>query len=268
MYGIIGLLNPSFAKRMEEQKLAQEKRRLESAEFVPWDPKIKWAEQLNIQAKTYKPYRLFKVKPCRSMARPNHALAGTFSDSPTGQWRYMHSRLKKGQTLQTWYGSRLGDVMFDNDIFVPVVFEKDGSGKSFKTHNGPWMGLTPAEIISLRGGTRRAKGRVVIAGLGLGYQLLDVAARKQVEEIILVEKSQELVDWILPILQPKIDKPLEVIVGDAYEEMPKLTADVGLVDIFSSYGCNDWERNKLRGSCPNIKYIWCWGAAVIHGGLW
>ena len=50
--------------------------------------------------------------------------------------------------------------------------------------------------------------------------------------------------------------------------MPKLTADVALVDIFRGYGNNDCEHRGLVHTCKNIKKIWSWGTAKISGGLW
>jgi hypothetical protein len=268
--GIIAALNPDFYKKIVEQERARDKRRLKEAEFVPWDNKIKWQPELNIQAKTYHPLQLFKLNPCVSLQRVRKPKRGEFVDSPEGNWRYVHSLLKKGQKLSTWYGSKIGDIMFDGDVVIPSIFKKD----EYQEWNvdAPWMSISPAEIISLRGGTRRAKGDVIVAGLGLGHQLMEVAARKKVKSITLVEIDQELVDWLVPVIEPivtkRFNKPLKVIVGNAYKVMPKLTADVALVDIFKDYGNNDWEQRDLRNTCPNIKYIWCWGVAAISGGYW
>jgi len=268
MLDIISFLNPEFAKNMREQEERANQRRLKTAEFVDWNPKIKWTKHLNIKAESYKQYRLFYIKSTDGPAKPNQTESGAFVDSPTGQWRYMHPTIHAGQKLSTWYGSSVGDVMFDGSVTFPAIFERNNYHSDIIYENTPWMSLTPAEIISMRGGTRRAKGRVVVAGLGLGYQLIEVSKRKQVKEIILVERSQELVDWLLPRIKELMAMPVEVIVGDAYKEMPKIKADVGLVDIFTGYGGNDWERDKLRSTCKDIDYIWAWGASTVSGDGW
>lgn len=41
-------------------------------------------------------------------------------------------------------------------------------------------------------------GKVLIAGLGLGCDLLNVASRQNVDEITLVEKQQEIIDLVWP----------------------------------------------------------------------
>jgi spermidine synthase len=112
-----------------------------------------------------------------------------------------------------------------------------------------------------------------VAGLGLGHQLLDVLRRKKVTQVTLVEKSQELAEWILPRLRsayPNIDwSKLAVEIGDAYKVIPKLTADVCLLDIFPDYGGNSYGAFKLEccfrdaGRPDSIPRIWAWGSAQV-----
>ena len=128
------------------------------------------------------------------------------------------------------------------------------------------MSLTPMEMVTLRGGIRFAKKHTVVAGLGLGHQLIEVSRKKSVKKITLVESSQELVDWLLPRIKTFMgDAKLKVVVGDAKKLVPKMTADVALIDIFRSYGSNDFVE------CPKIPRVWCWGSAEISdsgGGYW
>lgn len=253
--------HPEWAMRVAKARRAQEKQRLETATFIEWSPTIKWMPELNIIGASFKPTLLWDTKP--ALPQPNSMKPGEFIDSPTGQFRYINSKLSKGNVLRTWYGSKLGTVMFNDDIVTPVLFEKDRwSSHQYRTE--PWMGVTPAEIISLRGGIRIAKGRVVIAGLGLGYQLIEVSKKKQVNEIVLIEISQELVDWLLPVISPLIHKPLEVMVGDAEKIIPTLTADVALIDIFDSYGNNKYEVDRIRYESKKIPKVWGWGTATIN----
>ncbi len=66
----------------------------------------------------------------------------------------------------------------------------------------------------------------------------------------------------MPKIAPHMhSKPLDVVVGDAFEVMPQLAADVALVDIFPGYGCNSFDRERLRSKCPRIDFFWAWGAA-------
>ena len=265
MYGMLAMLNPGWAMKIREQEKARNQERLKSAVFVPWEDNIKWQPQLNIIAETFKPRLYFDIKN-EAHVNPNKAKEGEYIESPDKEWWYMHYRLPAGTPLSTWYGSKVGSVMFNGDVVTPSLFRRCSYNKTFKDE--PWMSLTVAEYISLRGGTKLAKGRVVVAGLGLGHQLIEVSKRKQVKEIVLVEISQSLVDWLLPVIRKYVEKPLKVIGGDAEKILPKLTADVALVDIFSGYGNNKYEVDAIRSGSFGIKKVWGWGTATINGSIW
>jgi spermidine synthase len=92
-----------------------------------------------------------------------------------------------------------------------------------------------------------------------------VSKRLPVKRVVVVELDQELVDWILPVIQPHVRKPLEVIVGDAYEIVPKLKADVALIDIFPGYGDGYRRVAELAKKSPGIKTFWGWGTSEMTG---
>lgn len=248
----------SPAQKSAKQRWVED--RLRTAQ--PWTPNIKWERVLTIKASTYKPRALFDV-PAVALPYGWGDLKG--EHSPQGTWCYAHTLLPRGTTLEIYNGRQRGTVMFDGDVLIPSLYEKPRT-------RTPWMSHTPMEVLTLRGGTRRAKGHVIVAGLGLGHQFIEVMQRRQVTEVTLVEKSAELVEWILPRVLTHCNlagRTLNIVIGDAMEELPKLTADVALVDIFEGYGHNDLEQTKLRRTCKSIEYVWCWGAAVTTGGsIW
>lgn len=264
------LMPESWHKLQEERHKREVERRYPLA--VPWDLNVKWQPELTFKADTYKVLSLFDVKPTNSN-NVNHAKPGELVLSPKKRYCYQEKRLQRGGMLRTVNGRKRGDVMWDGPVLVPALHERCSYNES-RWEEDPWMSLTPMEMMTLRPGTKRAKGRVIIAGLGLGHQLIEVSKRKQVKEIILVEQSQELVDWVLPRIEPHLDRGLtDVVVGDAYKVLQKMKADIALIDIFKSYGHNDFMRwvpdGNARGNreepvpCPGIKRIWCWGSAKL-----
>ena len=249
MFGaFIAFESPERRKAREEYEKACMERRLKKC--VDWDPKIPWSKHLSIRAETYNHRSLFDVEP--GPINVNKATRKHMKVSKCGRWCYVEKILARGDSLWTAYGGKEGDVAFDGDILIPALHERASDGRSWR--DAPWMSMTPMEIISLRGGTRFAKGTVVVAGLGMGHQLEEVAKREKVEHIILVERDESLVEFILPVLELG-DRVIEVLIGDAYEELPRLTADVALIDIYPDYGGNRFQKN-----CPNIKKLWVWGS--------
>jgi len=256
MLGLFGL--PAFetnAQRRErlDRRRAEREERLATA--VHWTPDAKWGDRLTFTADSYRPTSLFDVEPLTRID-PRAAEPSQLAVSPDGRWAYCEKVLPRGHKLETYCGKRRGNVAFDGPVLIPALHSwRDWAGTR---NEEPWMSITPMELLSLRPGTRKARGRVVVAGLGLGHQLIEVSRRRQVTSIVLVERDAALVEWIFPRLAPHLGMPVEVIVGDAFKVLPQLTADVALVDIFPGYGGNVWYTRT-----PNIRTIWCWGGANV-----
>ena len=69
--------------------------------------------------------------------------------------------------------------------------------------------------------TYKANGRVLVAGLGLGLILFAIADKPNVERIVVVEKSQDVIDLIGPTLRAKFDDRLEIICADIFDWKPE-----------------------------------------------
>ena len=258
-------------RQMRKNYLKREReRRLQSC--VDWDPKIKFTPEMNLTASSWQPRDFFpEVQPGpEGKVGPYLFAQGEqyYAESPSGLWRYSKPTIPRGEKLSTAYSNKRGTVMWDGPVVCPAVHRRPHhhyGPKPWKHHEQrPYMSMTPQEIITLRGGTRRAKGDVIIAGLGLGHQLIDVSNRKKVKKLTLIELDQELIDWLYPRIQPYLGMEVEVVVGDAYKLLPDMTADVVLLDTFKTYGGNDWERDKVA-AIGNFGYVWAWGTQYVNG---
>jgi hypothetical protein len=262
-----------------EKKLWYESRWSEAESWEPGSTSWKW--ELTLKADSWPAYDLFpELEPLKIRDHlVNRYLSGRVDGSeryvarsPSGKWSYINRVLPKGEVLDIhilpedaadeelecspdwdrWSDDLVtGNVMFDGPVVIPVVFE----GRSI------WMSHTPFEVMSQLPITRYAKGKVVVVGLGLGWLLQVVANNPSVTEVVLVERSQELVDWILPRLcrYMPADKPVSVIVGDAYEVLPTLQADWALVDIWQEYTEIEEDMERLYESAHGIERWWGWG---------
>lgn len=81
------------------------------------------------------------------------------------------------------------------------------------------MSDTPMERRSNLEVVRRAHGRVLIAGLGLGMILGPILRKSEVESVTVVEVSRDVVNLIAPRWA---DPKLTVIGGDIWEYSPRL----------------------------------------------
>ncbi len=284
MFGMFGIPGFGMSPEMRAKQKAREEQETQDRlkEAVAWDPKIKWSPRMTIKWDTLPKWRLFDVKPT-THSNPNFESEpeGKFVLSPSGAFLYCEKQLRRGNMLQTLQGSRRGTVMFDGPATFPVLharsnWEKNQNG-TLRWKEEPWMGVTPMEVMTQRPGTRLAKGHTVVAGLGLGWGLVEVMRKRSVKKVTLVEISQELVDWILPrvlahakLTYGEMLAPLEVVVGDAKNVLWDFEADVALIDIYAGYGSNEFfvhgGGKNFGGKPMNIETVWSWGAASVGDG--
>ena len=258
---------PSFLqpKRTPEQKRRDEEWKRERIaarvkEAVPWTDDIKFSKHMTIKADTFNPTTIFPELKTTRCDHPDRIPRARCLVSPDGEWLACRKVFPRGETLWVVRGNTSytkGDLMFDGDIISDVLHYK----RFDHLEHAPMMSITPMEMMTLRTGVRIAEGHTVVVGLGLGYQLIEVAKRKQVKKLTLIEKSQSLVDLIWPRVEPFIENGLKVkiIVDDMKKALPKLTADVALVDIDPGFGDSSWQRDRLAAEIPKIKRLWYWG---------
>ena len=80
---------------------------------------------------------------------------------------------------------------------------KDNGNTSLVEHSDSlviWMSMDENEWHLYQKLRKFAYGKVLIAGLGLGFDLLNVADKNSVDEIIVVEKQQEVIDLVWPYI--------------------------------------------------------------------
>jgi hypothetical protein len=94
----------------------------------------------------------------------------------------------------------------------------------------------PYELHSSRPLMEHAHGRVLIAGLGLGASLLPVLRKKSVKMVVVVEKSHEVIDLVLPHVRKALtaeeSKKLLVHNEDAFQWSPSCIYDCIWLDIW------------------------------------
>lgn len=249
---------PPTAEQIRREKEWLERRLKDKVQ--DWTDDIKWSAEMTIRARTFTPPSLFKVRPTKR-ARVSDDMPKTQAVfSPDRKWVYTEFILPRGEKLNCAYGIKRGDVCFDGDIVIPRLHQRRGGDR---WEDSPWMSITPQEILTLRCGTRFAKGTTVVAGLGMGHQLEQICKRKQVKKVIVVEREKGLVDWVTPQLDLN-NKDVEFVIGDAEKLVPEMEADAALTDIDPGYGWNEFPH------CPNIKKVWVWGSAKLpdRGYCW
>lgn len=155
----------------------------------------------------------------------------------------------------------------DNDVKYHNLYEAAHrgryieSGTYWRLRHGKEvvMSNTPAEIRDHIGFIYKAKGNVLIAGLGLGMVLKALLAKDDVTHITVVEKSEDVIKLVSPFYQ---DERVTIVHEDIFNYKPKEIFDYGWFDIWT-YICgdnyDDMKRlNRKFARSVKDKGHWCY----------
>ena len=82
-----------------------------------------------------------------------------------------------------------------------------------------WMSLNPNEIETMKPYISRAKGNVLVLGLGMGYVPFMLSLKNCVKSITIIEKDQEIINLFNELIYPSFvnKEKIKIIKGDAIE---------------------------------------------------
>jgi hypothetical protein len=218
------------------------------------EPVVRWEEDrtefrpsLLIDAATYRPEPLFPLPPQLVSTRQ--------LVSPAGRFSYANRILPAGTPLWTADPrGRHGVVRFTGDVVIPTLYDF-----AARPTLNVWMSLTPMEVFTLRPGLRLARGKVVVAGLGLGWFLRKVHDLDAVEEVVLIEANRDLLDWYGEAICRRLPKVTQVICGDAYAYLGRLGKHAKyLYDIWPRLGEAARDR-RFQAKKLKLPHAWGWG---------
>ena len=175
--------------------------------------------------------------------------------SPSGDFAYANVILPAFSEIGTAYENKRGVVSFDEDVIIPILYgnvEKSVSLLSGKviSKRRIWMSQTPMECFTLRHSINSAKGKILIAGFGLGWLVNEISKKDNVTHIDVVEFSQELMDWYYTQLKQNLNSRINnIIIEDFYKFMEYVkTSDYDsiLVDIWPNYSDSRNDSRLLK----------------------
>lgn len=109
-------------------------------------------------------------------------------------------------------------------------------------NNTLWMSVTPNEINTMKDPIKKAKGRVITFGLGLGYFAFMTSLKDDVESVTIIEKDKSVIELFKEYVLPKFDKKekIKIIRADAYSflknNLKDCDYDYCFVDIYHDAG--------------------------------
>ena len=102
-------------------------------------------------------------------------------------------------------------IEIDGDI-LPVLgyFDKKFKYPAIYQNNILWMSVTPNEINTMANDIKKATGKVITVGLGLGYYAYHVSLKDDVDEVIIIEKDQEVIELFKNYILPKFKNKTKI----------------------------------------------------------
>lgn len=114
---------------------------------------------------------------------------------------------------------------FDVEFLFPAILE-----------NGiEWMTITPNEVETMREPIAKSRGKVLTLGLGLGYFAFHASEKAEVDRVVVVERSQDVIEIFKTYLLPQFphgDK-IEIVEADAFQYMKEKMPHEGFDYVFS-----------------------------------
>lgn len=129
--------------------------------------------------------------------------------------------------------------------YVPV-----GTYVHLLVHGILYMSDTPMEKHSNRDFVVKARGDVLVAGLGIGFAILPVLRKPEVSSVLVVELHQDVIDLVEPHLRVAAGEhanKLQVVCGDIDEFAPARNQawDVVYFDIWPSITIDNLAQMKV-----------------------
>lgn len=221
---------------------------------------------LYLHASSYQVERLFPVPT----ARPERGNTD-YVLSPRKNFAYRNVLHQDNQIMPLNVNGRKGFAFWTGDVLIPALIDmnieaEDGSRffdfvpeQARSVSGATWMSLTPNEMLTQRSGVQKAEGTVVVGGLGLGWFLRKLCKKESVEKVILVEKSQELLDWYGHDLCKRYGKVTEIVCDDVYNQIGKHGSAKYLLDIWPIYQGARQDSRYRTAKRKLGKRLWAWG---------
>lgn len=160
------------------------------------------------------------------------------------------------------------DIIMNPDFseIFPLGFFRDELSFPAVLENGnEWMTLTPVDVDTCEEAIKRAHGRVVTFGLGLGYYTYMASMKDEVESVTVVERSEDIIKLFSELILPKFEKKekVKIVNLDAFEYaervMPSENFDFAFVDTWrdASDGAPMYEKMKsLEHLSPKTEFAY------------
>lgn len=152
-------------------------------------------------------------------------------------------------------------IIDDREVYSYGYFSCNMKIIQLEENDEVWMSLLPNELITMKDDMKNIQGRLLCAGLGLGYFPLLIAARKEIEEIVVIESDERIIEFYCRYIKPYFNtEKIKIINGDAIDyclNLKENSFDSVYIDIYHTVedGLNCYLKIKSH-QISNVKYVY------------
>lgn len=170
------------------------------------------------QMRLYRRYLLPALRPLdpAPYLQNPYARAVRFPEQSEGAWRYARLSYAPYQLFPCGNTALLPD---GREIQPLGYFTVPFSYPAVLENEREWMTLTPNEIETMREDISAARGRVAMLGLGLGYAAFMAAQKREVSQVTVVERDEQVISLFRAQLLPQFPEgnKIRLIHADAFD---------------------------------------------------
>lgn len=181
----------------------------------------------------------------------------------SGQWKVERFTVPNSWTVQNFRIAQSGRQTVPPGVYTRLIHMNGWSD--------PMMSDTPAECLDLAPLFRRATGRVLLNGLGLGVALKGILSKRDVTHVDVVEISPDIIKLVWPTYAQ--DRRVQLHYGDAFTILwpkgtrwntvwhdiwPTICSDhlVEMGRLHRKYARRcDWQESWCRNEMRRLRYV-------------
>lgn len=143
-------------------------------------------------------------------------------NSHIADWKISYSSYLPYEIF-VWKENEIIDSTYFREKTYIGFFEKPFDYIVVSQKKVPWMSITPNEIETMKLPIEQAKGTVLVLGLGLGYFPYMCSLKSEVNQVVIVEKDQNIIELFQTQILPQFEYREKIIIvnGDAYDFINK-----------------------------------------------
>ena len=184
------------------------------------------------------------------------------------------------QAYEPYEGFIYRDMLFEKDyVEIPQIgyFDEKFSFPTVFENGREWMAIKPNEIETMKKPIEKAKGRVLVYGLGIGYFAFMVSEKAEVESVTIVERDENVIKLFERHILPQFPNKQKIIVikSDAFDfaknEMKKGSFNYVFTDLWHdvSDGVDLYVKmEKYEALCPNSHFEYWIEDSILSSIRW